>query len=211
MTAEWASVLVGLLEVGAIVGLGLLGRHTFKKWREEKIFSRQAELAEHALALTYQAIEVFNDVRNPWGHAGEGESRAGREAELEEVRRIKDNLFTPIERLNSHSEYFKKVIDLRPSFMAVFGKDKCNPLDEILKVRFEISHLAGLLLSRAEDDLHLRGQPRDEHSINLRKEFEELRWKGLAKEDAVDKRLNGAQVDMEKYVSPLLRSRFRVD
>jgi hypothetical protein len=90
MTAEWVSaigtMLQGIFAVVATIG-GLLA---FNNWRHEQIGTRKIEIAEEALALMYEARDVFRAIRSPFTSHLKTEVEDDEDAQKEgrECRRI---------------------------------------------------------------------------------------------------------------------------
>jgi hypothetical protein len=91
--------------------------------------------------------------------------------------------------------------------MAVFGKSRLAPLEEILRIRGDLRALA-IQIGRIQDekahtyvDIDETRQKRLEEHVN--------RFHGFADDDELKGRVNKAVDDMESFLRPILRSRFR--
>lgn len=109
-----------------------------RSWRREFKGKRQIELAEEILTLFYEAKDAFSAIRSPLGWVNEGATRKPAEDETPEQKRARDMAFVVFERYEANKEIFNKLFALRYRFMALFGKDKVSPFDEIHKVRTRI-------------------------------------------------------------------------
>jgi hypothetical protein len=197
--------LTNALAVSAGLGLAWWGLH---KWRIEQVGKRQCELAEDALALIFEAQDVFDSVRSPFGFAGEGASRERSEYESDQMRKTLDHQFVPIERLNSHADYFRRVQSVRPRLKAIFGSNATASLDEIFKIRNEIANASRMLSHYAEDAIDASHDERNEIRES-RNRHEQTKWKGTQQPDLIDQRLVEAKNTLEARLEPLLRSRYR--
>jgi hypothetical protein len=143
--------LFGLINAAAVCSGVCIAWWGLQKWRVEQVGKRQCELAEEALAPIFEAQDVFDNVRSPFGFAGEGASRERSDDESDKTRKTLDHQFVPIERLNSHAEYFRRVQAIRPRFKAIFGSNATSSLDEIFKIRNEIVVASRMLSHYAVD------------------------------------------------------------
>ena len=211
MSQHWSfgwDEIAAFANAGAIVVAALVGGWGVKRWQIERVETRQAELAEEALALMYRAPEVFDHIRSPGSFSPEGSTRHREEGETEAEARARDSDFVPLERINSYREYFERVIDIRPSIKAIFGKDKAAPLDKVLKIRSEVFHAVYM-----KSVLKGRGPfPTDEQleeHLGRMEKHEDVIWKAYGESDEIDAELREAIAEMEATAAPILRSRLR--
>lgn len=203
--------LFGLVTAVSIAAGAFIAWRGLRTWRQEQIERRQCELGEEALALMYEANDVFSAIRSPWSRTGEGSSRQRDENETEDERRARDDAYIPIERMNAHQAFFERVISVRPRFRAIFGRKTDKPLTEILKIRNDIGLAVGML-SRLEG----REPPKDEGRLQRHLEriekYEAIKW-AIEDEaqDEIERRLLSATNQIEKMVEPLLSSRYRLE
>jgi len=177
------------------------------KWRREQIGKRQSELAEEALAVAYEAQDVFDHVRNPISFGGEGSSRPKDDNESEAENQRRDIRFVPFERLDHHKDYFLRVQRLRPKFMAMFGKSAASPLAAVLEIRADII-MAVNLLADIEEDLS-GGAPEDwEELREQRRQNQTIKWK-RRENDPIDARIAKLSSELEARLEPILKSRYR--
>ncbi len=163
MSQHWSfgwDEIAAFANAGAIVVAALVGGWGVKRWQTERVETRQAELAEEALALMYRAPEVFDHIRSPASFSPEGRTRQRDEGETEEEARARDSDFVVLERINNNWKYFERVIDIRPSIKAMFGKDKAAPLDKVLRIRSEI-----IMAARMLSVLNRRGPSRTDEQL----------------------------------------------
>ena len=96
------------------------------------------ELAEEVLALFYQARDVIQSIRSPFGYGGEGETRKPTPNEHPEDKAALDQAYVIIERYNRHNETFARIHALRYRFMAQFGVDAAVPFNELNSIVGEL-------------------------------------------------------------------------
>ncbi len=203
----WVEI-AAFANAGAIVVAALVGGWGVKRWRTERVETRQAELAEEALALMYRAPEVFDHIRNIAGYSGEGGTRHREEGETAAEASARDSDFIPFERINSHKEYFERVIEIRPSIKAIFGKDKAAPLDKVLKIRSKIV-MAAQMKSALKGRTRFRTEQQQDQHFERMEDYEAVIWKGMGEPDEIDAELREAVAEMESTAEPILRSRLR--
>jgi hypothetical protein len=88
------------------------------------------ELAEEALALFYEAREIIGFARSPAYYASESAARKPALNETPDQKRIRDDAFVTLERLNRHGETFKRIHALRFRFRAQFGVGAVAPFED---------------------------------------------------------------------------------
>jgi hypothetical protein len=141
----------------SVIFAALFAAYGFDAWRREHIGKRRIELAEDVLALFYQASDAINQMRSPFGFAGEGGSRKQSPNENPNHKQALDSAYVLIERYGRHSELFAKLHAIRYRFMAQLGTDKAAPFDAINKIVNE-------LIVSAHEMAHINTFPA--HSIN---------------------------------------------
>ena len=141
-------------------------------------------------------------------YAGEGGTRPKQEGETSEEAQERDTDFVPFERINNYQEYFQRVIDIRPSIKAVFGKDKAAPLDKLLEIRRNIV-VAAQMINRLKGRNYFRTEEQHQEHFDRIEKYQAVIWKGLSEPDEIDEALAKAIAEMEVTAEPILRSRLR--
>lgn len=212
MSQHWSfgwDEIAAFANAGAVVVAALVGGWGVKRWRTERVETRQAELAEEALALMYRAPEVFNYIRNPGSFHKEGETRHREERESDEEARARDLDFMPFERINNHRKYFERVIDIRPSIKAIFGKDKAVPLDKVLEIRSDISRAAWMITMLKRRGPFGTDEQLEKHLDQI-EEHQNVIWNTYGESDQINTELQEAVAEMEETAAPILRSRLQI-
>jgi hypothetical protein len=198
--------------ITAVVGVAIALRG-LRKWREEAIGKRKAELA---LASFYEVRDVFAWVRSRGILKGEGRSRrvsdrsAPREGgaitypianESDKLETAKDLYFVPIERLRAEKELFAKLQAQRYTFAAYFGQDMTKSFDVIQKAHNDIIVAASVLIEMATDY-----ETRDtrEQDAPLRNT---LGWGPQNRPDNMDESIDKAIAEIEALCRPILEAR----
>ncbi len=113
-----------------------------------------------------------------------------------------------MERLNAHSEYFRRIQSIRPRLKAIFGTNTTSALDEIFKIRNEILIASRMLSEYVLDGLDNSPTERAEYRES-RESHKQTKWKGMETPDQVDERVAKAKAALEERLEPLLKSRYR--
>ena len=148
-TPWWKDLLLalpGVVTAGAALGGLGIARAGLDTWRRETIGKRKAELAEAVLADFYEARDIIDHAREPFGADGEGRTRERGEGETEQDSNTLDSYFRHVERLNNRSEFFAKLRARLYQYKALFGVSASRPFDQLLKIRVDIIHAARRLI-----------------------------------------------------------------
>ncbi len=168
----------------------------------ELIGKHRMELAEEALALSYQAREIIGSARSFLVHSSECATRKAAPDETPEQKRIRDEAFVTLDRLNRASETFKQIDALRCRFKAQFGPDMIAPFDELMSIlgRLHVSAHQWVMLSEVKERNFTSPQSLQEHRARIQK-HEDILW-GAEKDDPICSRLDTAVADMERICRP---------
>ncbi|HZR37588.1 MAG TPA: hypothetical protein VFA75_19610 [Nevskia sp.] len=183
----------------AVVGVQT-ARAGLTKWRSESLGKRKTELAEQVLSGAYEVRDAFMWVRTPAFGGREGESRPPEGNESDALRKLRNDFFIPIERLNNSREVFAKLQALRYTVGAHFGQDAMKPLAALLEARRAIVSAASLLITNA----HFAEDHAAAHSlVPLR---EALGWSDK-RPDKLDEQVEAAVAAVEAFCRPVLSER----
>lgn len=127
-----------IAQSASVVIASVMVFYSFDAWRREFIGKRRMELAEEVLALFYQARDIIEIIRNPFGYEGEGQSRKPGPRERPEDKEALDATYVLIERYNRNFEVFARTNALRYRFMAQFGLVAAKPFDDLSRVINEL-------------------------------------------------------------------------
>ena len=204
----WSEI-IALLNVLAVMGAAGFAVWGVRTWRQERVETRQAELAEEALALMYRAQEVFDYVRSPAGFVGEGSTRKRIEGETEDDAQERDARFVPIERFNNERAFFDRVISIRPSLKAVFGEDSTKPLDKVLDLRWRVIGAVRMRENLEKRPNHFRTEDQREKHFESLERQNAIISKFPGNDDPINAELSDALEEMKVTAEPLLASRLR--
>jgi hypothetical protein len=200
---EWAQFFQSASIILA-AGVAIFG---IDAWRREYVGKRRMELAEEVLALFYQARDVIRQIRNPFGLAGEGETRKADPNESPEKKRALDNAYVVFERYNKHTELFGRLHALRYRFMAQIGIEEAKPFNDLSGILSDI-FLAARQLSRywTRDERTLRTEAELEKHAKKVEEAESMFWSG-GTPDPIEERLEAVVRDIEHTCQRILSSK----
>jgi hypothetical protein len=186
--------------ITAIVGV-CIGARGLRKWHDETIGKRKAELAGQALVSFYEARDVFTWVRSRAIFGGEGESRKAAEFESDDVKTKRNLYFVPIERLHREKELFARFNAQRYAFAAYFGRESIKPFEAIMSIHNEILSTATVLIELTMDRLT---RTQEEQDIPLRNI---LGWGPANRPDGADKKIDDAVNHIELLCRPILEAK----
>ena len=172
-------------------------------WRKESRGKREIELAEDALASFYEVRDAIAHIRHPAGYSSETENieRGDRETDTEyEARRIASVVFV---RYNQYSDLFNKLHAMRYRFMALIGKNKAKPFDDLRKIENDIFRSARMLARLWVRD-HFRTQEQFEIHSNDIKRHEAVFWGTGGEDDPIEPRIENVILDMERICGDVI-------
>jgi hypothetical protein len=175
-----------------------------RKWQEETIGKRRAEVAEETLTSFLHIRKVFDGVRVRTVRINEGSSRSPELHETPELKRQRDRYYVVIERLAKAEGQFVNLDKVRYIFEAYFGKDAAKPFDVINEVYTTIGVSAEILIQIALSDPTEKDR---EKEMPLRNS---LGWGEAKRPDDIDKKLDDALKSIERTCRPVLAERGRM-
>jgi hypothetical protein len=199
-----------MLESLAIIVASIAAIYGITSWRREMKGRKEYELAEEVLALFYEAKDKISDIRNPFGFLEEGKSRPKFENETEEQKRARDQAYIVWERYLKYQDTFNKLHSLRYRFMAVFGKDKVKPFDDLDKVLLELRTAVVMLghfwYRRTQTHLPMTGAELSSLNDNIRK-YEAVFWEFVESPDPINEKISAMISEIEKACGNILKKR----
>jgi hypothetical protein len=170
-------------------------------WRRQLLGKRRIEIAEEALVAAYKVKNAMSYIRSPGSFGGEGGTRPRVEGENEDLARVKDSYFVPLERMQKTSPDFAEFEKMRLLCQVHFGVDATKPFDEILKARHKVVVAARVLISTADDRAVQQG---------FREQLRGDIWEsygsgGDVVSDAIVKSVTGAVEQIEAMCRPHLK------
>jgi len=170
-------------------------------WRREMKEKRRYELAEEVLSLFYEARDKIRFIRSPLSFSDEGKSRKAAKDETPEEKKTFDQAFITIERYNKNLETFNKLNSLQYRFMAVFGRNKIEPFQQLNDVISDI-HIAAKMLGLYWWKLNNRRINEDKLMEKI-DEYEKIIWSDLPN-DPIEPKVNEIIKNIENICCPIL-------
>lgn len=87
------------------------------------LLGRRFELAEALVADAYRFRDMMAFVRNGFAFGNEGSMRSTADGEKEDIQRLRNTYFVPIERLNKQNEFIAAMMARQHAARAMFGDD----------------------------------------------------------------------------------------
>ena len=178
------------------------------QWRREHRGKRQAELAEEALSLFYEAQDAIHHIRTPFSYSGEGSSRKPGDKESPEEKDAFDKAYVVFERFDSHIELFNKIHAIRYRFMTEFGVESAKPFEVLRSIVIEIKASANILARLwARQNRHFRTEQHEQNHFNQIQKHEAVFWEGLEDNDPINPRLKKCAAEVEKTCRDILTAK----
>jgi hypothetical protein len=198
----------GLLLTAIIAAAGF---RSFGRWKREKIEERRIEVALDALAIAYEARFRFEEIR----------SRVFREDEYEGIDEVKvrevhvqighreaqRSPYAVLKRMRNSAEYFEKVYNIEPKFMAIFGAETQAYFELLYEARSIVQSSAQVLF----EDGRIEHDPNDaetrERLRKLRKDVFASKGK-IEANDTVGQKILEFQTRIEELCRPIVDETF---
>jgi hypothetical protein len=160
-------------------------------WRREFRGKKEHDLAEETLALFYQCRDNLRAIRSPAGYAGEGSTRAKDTSETEEETKILNRAFISFERYEKYKEPFCRLFAIRYRFMALFGRNAAQPIEDLRLALNDVFIAAQMLPHywQQQGRQHHNEDAFKEHLREMQKQ-ERVFWGTFSSRDEFDVRVN---------------------
>lgn len=168
-------------------------------WKREMTGKRDIELCQKVIEMFYEAEHRMNILRSPMSYSHEGAERSKAENETEQETERRNNLFVPLARINSQSEFWSEFFSYRFRMRALFGdeaSDAFGPADDAYRSFRAAASVRYQALFGNERGLSADSQTSFEKSI----------WAGTSKPDAIADQMKAAITAMEAICVPIVRS-----
>ena len=190
------SDIIDLISSVSVVTASILGIWGVNAWRKETRFKRKYELAEKVLANAYEAVDVIQLIRSPFGKKNEGQTRKLEKGETPQETLILNNLYVIKERYIENIAPFKEIYSIRYNIKAVMGKEIEKPLNLILQMPRKIFNC----VDQYADLLINKERYSKEERIKLTQKYSKMVYAGLInkEEDPIYNEMKEALKDLEK-------------
>jgi len=113
--------------------VGLIARATFRNWKAQQRAQKQAEVAEEALSVMYEADVVFRVIRSPLTHHTMEELRRDKEGESPSSETRKR-----LETIERFEGFFERNAKILSTVKIYFGEQPYSDISLPLRIRNEI-------------------------------------------------------------------------
>lgn len=191
---------VGLL-VAAITAI-----YGINAWRREFRGKRQYELAEEVLCMLYDCRDRLRAIRSPFSRTEEGSTRKADPRETEDQTKLLNRAYTVFERYQTHQEAFAKLFALRYRFIALFGVEAAQPIEEFRAALNEVFIAAQMLPLHWERQGRVRMEE-DQFKQHLQEmhEHESVFWGTFSERDKFNAKVESIVRRMDDTCSSIFR------
>lgn len=210
MKEQW---IFGWTQLLTIVGMTITviitigGFRTFGRWKREKIEERRIDVAVKALALAYESSIVFDEIRSPLRSEFEWEKMPNSN-ESAERRMARGSHWTVLRRIDDKKDFFDRLWELQPTFMAVFGPETEAFFSKLHSARNKIEYSAATLIN----DVGIEHDPADQEMRTfyrqLRVDTSCSRGQAGREGDAVGKLILEFRSGIEQLARPIVDREF---
>lgn len=164
-----------LIQAFVLITVAIIGRNTFRKWREQKISERKIDQAERILTAAYKVRRGLSDVRSPLISAYELDVSEKKLIETDKISADKSDdyrrkkiiiLQCYYNRINLVRPDFKLLDECQPFARALFGEDLEKAIETLNHQLHIVRVSAEMMVDLAEsDDLNYKKEI--ERALNL--------------------------------------------
>jgi hypothetical protein len=176
-----------------------LAYERFTYERQQAVFKRRFELAEHILADTYRLRELISFARNSASSGNDGSTRPQSDMEPDKLTQVRNHYFVPIERLHKENGFTPSFFARRNSCRAHFGSEIDVAFKKLEEAIISVKISAETLIHQAGD-----------FQNTSKEDFNKLKndiWQPFAKhknDDRVGKEIDEAVTLIEGFCQPVL-------
>jgi hypothetical protein len=176
-----------------------LAERKFAYERQQAIFKRRFELAEQILADAYRFRDLMKYVRNGFSFGVEGESRKPAGLETDDIKRMRDVYFVPVERLHKESEFTSSMMARRYACIAHFGNEVGSAFDAFVQSIQAVGVASSTLIE-------LAGHVHPDNRVLVEKLKSDL-WEPMAQHaqnNEIGTKIDGGVKTIERLCKPVL-------
>jgi hypothetical protein len=191
--------------VGLIVA-SITAIYGINAWKREFRGKKKYELAEEVLAQFYDCRDRLREIRSPFSHNEEGSSRKKDPKEREEDTELLNRAYVVFERYQKYQETFNKLFALRYRFMALFGKEAAQPIEDFRIALNEVFISAQRLPNywRRQGRVPMSDEQFKDHLKGMHK-YEGIFWGTFSDKDEFNTKIEGIVSQIEATCSQIIR------
>jgi hypothetical protein len=207
---DFAPSTVAMLGLILTTVVAVAGFRSFGRWKREKIEERRIEVALDALALAYEAGFRFEGIRSTILREDE---YADIDAPSKDPSRFivhRDGQRSPyavLKRMNNSHEFFQKVFDIEPKFMAIFGAETEEIFAQLYDAKQMVETSAQALYEEARIEHDPSDQQARERLMQLRRTIFASKGK-IADDDKVGQKVLEFKRRIEALCRPIVDQTF---
>jgi hypothetical protein len=191
--------IVGFALTAIIAGISL---RTFNRWKREKIEEKKIEFAFDALAIAYETKYIFGNIRAPMMFEAEYKDMPRRPGESDDRWHLRGNYYGVHKRIEAHKDFFDRVWQLQPRFMAAYGPQTEEIFELLHQCRRDIQ-VSAIMLSQ-EDTTYRDPTPKVQELLNQARRDLWSTGNFEPEKDVVSRRLEDFRERMEKLCRPII-------
>jgi len=175
-----------------------LAERKFALDQQQLLQNHRFEVAEAVLADAYRFRDLMVYVRNGFAVGEEGSSRKPGSPETDDLKRLRDTYFVPVERLHADREFISAMMVRQHAARSHFGEDARKAFDLFHEVMHRVRGASSMLI-----EMSGTGQTDIDLSRKLRADI----WAGYgghSSEDELGGKIEESIVLMEGFCRPAL-------
>jgi hypothetical protein len=200
----YAVTLIGFVIAAKVA---LRGIRTFEDWKKEQLEERRIETALDALAITYEAKYVFENIRSPLSFEYEYKDMPHIEGETEQQRHKRGPFYAVKKRIFDNRDFFERAFKLQPRCMAVLGSKAGDIFFLMHRARREIEVASDILADEAGNPFESLSKSDPEFWWQCRQDIWGVGKPG--KPDKVGQKLTDFTSQMEALCRPVIDREFK--
>lgn len=177
-----------------------LARQKFDYDKQQAVFKRRFDLAEQFLADAYRFRSLLKYVRNGAAFGEEGGTRIAQGPEADQIRRLRDTYYVPIERLNSENEFLSNFFSRRTTCHAHFGPKAEEAFSLMHGALHRVRAASSMLVQWAQDHDQIDQALREELIADIWEAVGELKMK-----NSIGIEVDAAVALIDEICSPVLK------
>lgn len=198
-SSETFSIIKDMVTMLLAGGGLLLAWSGLSAWKREHVGKRDIELCQSVITSFYEAHDKLRALRSPFAYPeSESEGRARRVSETDDERRVRDQQYVPLARLEKQSAFWSEFFGRRFLMRAIFGERGDAPY---LLVEEAIREFRAAAAARYAS-IH-RGRIEIDSETN--RGFDRILWE-VSDDDKLNSKMTEAIKKMEDVCVPIIRS-----
>ena len=199
---DFVPSIVALLGLGLTAVIAIAGFKSFGRWKREKIEERRIEVALDALAIAYEARFRFESIRSRFMREDEyaDEPSKGDAFVVITHREAQRSPYAVLKRMDNNHEFFERVFDIEPKFMAIFGAETVEIFAELYDAKRMVETAAEALYEEAR----IEHDPSDVDAKERMRQLRVVIFASKGKVEAEDK-VGQKVLDFQRRIEALCR------